>query len=202
MEVVSEPRVQEIFTAAADHLQTAWLGLAAMKEVPGGAQRGLHNAVVFGRMVTFALQNLRGKADGFGPWYEAKEAEMRRDPLLVYFKDLRTKIEKQAHTPTARHVGVSTLNRSALGPPPPGATEFFLGDRHGGSGWRIPAPDGTLESYYVTLPESVASVQLVLTDIPREVRGERTTVQLVEAYLDKMSALLTEAQRLFGLPAR
>ncbi|MDB5610270.1 MAG: hypothetical protein JWP25_7170 [Bradyrhizobium sp.] len=36
---------------------------------PKRALAGLYNAVVFGRMVTFALQNMRNEVSGFEDWY-------------------------------------------------------------------------------------------------------------------------------------
>jgi len=47
-------------------------------------------------MVTFVLQNLRTIAPDFDDWYGPKQEEMRADPLMRYFHDLRTEIEKQA----------------------------------------------------------------------------------------------------------
>ncbi len=56
--------VQDVIRAAEERLQTARFGLQDMSK-PERAQSGLYNAVVFGRMVTFALQNLRNIAPDF-----------------------------------------------------------------------------------------------------------------------------------------
>jgi hypothetical protein len=149
--------VRDVLLAASQRLQTAQFGLEDMKR-PERAQSGLYNAVVFGRMVTFALQNLRHKAPGFDPWYNAKQEQMRSDPLLRFFHDLRTQIEKQTRQHTApgfhiRSFGPDEFER--LKPAPPNAVSFFMGDMTGGSGWEIRTADGTIQKYYVNLPADI-----------------------------------------------
>jgi hypothetical protein len=56
---------------------------------------GFCGVVVFGRSVTNAMQNLRSFDEkAFNDWYGPWEAEMRADPLLRYFYELRTQILK------------------------------------------------------------------------------------------------------------
>jgi hypothetical protein len=49
---------EQAIQSAKDRLATARFGLADMDD-PKRARSGLYNAVVFGRMVTFALQNMQ-----------------------------------------------------------------------------------------------------------------------------------------------
>jgi hypothetical protein len=82
--------VAVVIRSAEDRLRTARFG----------------DAVVFGRMVTFALQNLRSVVPEFDGWYQAKQEEMKSDPLMRYFYQLRTKIETQVgrHTSSSVHI--------------------------------------------------------------------------------------------------
>src|SRR5262249_17042181 len=89
----------DVIQAAEDRLRTARFGLADMDN-PDRNRSGLYNAVVFGRMVTFALQNLRSIVPDFDEWYAPHQEAMRSDPLMKYFSDLRTEIEKKTDTPT------------------------------------------------------------------------------------------------------
>jgi hypothetical protein len=58
-----------IISEAEDLLRTAEFGLEDMKLRPGRARSGLRNAVVFGRISTFALRNLRSVVPEFDAWY-------------------------------------------------------------------------------------------------------------------------------------
>lgn len=53
--------------AAEERLNIARQGLKDMDD-PRRSRSGLYNAVVFARMVTFALQNMKNQADGFNEW--------------------------------------------------------------------------------------------------------------------------------------
>lgn len=168
---------------------------------PDRMTSGLYNAVVFGRMVTFALQNLRGKVEGFDEWYEAKQAEMANDPLMRYFRDLRTAIEKKTDRHTIQSVNLESFSPSAdmrrFGPPPPNAGTFFMGDQNGGSGWEINRSDGTKDKYYVSIPTDLAEVQVTLRDAPEQYRG-MAAPKLLETYLGRMQELVDEAKEKFS----
>ncbi len=194
----------DIISEAEGLLQTATFGLEDMKTRPGRAKTGLRNAVVFGRMTTFALQNLRGATSEFEIWYAKKQADMKADPLMRFFHDLRTTIEKKAHTPTTVDVHIRSFSDKDVGrlePRPPGATACFVGDQNGGSGWVVRQSDGTEEKYYVELPGEIGQVQLRLQGAP-PVDGvsNPTATLLVEEYLSKVGALVREARELYGHP--
>jgi hypothetical protein len=59
-------------------------------------QTSFANIVVWGRTVTFVLQNLRSAVgQEFDEWYQPFVEEMKKDQLLVEFKDARNDLEKQ-----------------------------------------------------------------------------------------------------------
>lgn len=62
---------------------------------PGHQLRYIRAAVVDIRRVTFVLQTLRGKAEGFDDWYGPVQEGLREDPLMKYFVELRNDIEKR-----------------------------------------------------------------------------------------------------------
>ncbi len=58
---------------------------------------GFLGIVVFGRSMTFAMQNLRGYDQvAFDNWYTPWQSEMKGDPLMRYFNDLRTMVIHRA----------------------------------------------------------------------------------------------------------
>lgn len=78
--------------------------------------RGFCGLVVFGRSVTFAMQNFRSSdEEAFDTWYEPWRAELTADPLCHYFAKLRNEILKGV-TPTISVVLASMGERVA----PPG----------------------------------------------------------------------------------
>ncbi len=141
---------------------------------------GFHNLVVFGRSVTFVLQNLRTvDAEGFDAWYAPWQEEMSQDPLLRHFKELRNVILKKgpSDVPQRRRMRIEHLDTRDLQPvmsnPPPGAENFFVGDQLGGAGWEVRLPDGSMEKYYVQLPPTVKMrTTFYSPDIPSEHLGQ------------------------------
>jgi hypothetical protein len=190
--------IKDVLQAAEDRLNTAKFGLRDMGD-PERSRSGLYNAVVFGRMVTFALQNLRGVVSNFDDWYGPKQQELRSDPLMRYFHDLRTEIEKKTTRHTATSVYIPSLNPNDLRrfPRPPGATGFFIGDQNGGSGWEIKRADGSIEKYYVELPPSMAQVTLHLPNAPDPYKGLPAR-ELVQRYLHSLEMLVAEARQRFS----
>jgi hypothetical protein len=62
---------------------------------PGQQLAQIRAAVVDLRRVTFVLQTLRGRVDGFDDWYGEVQEALRSDPLMRYFVELRNEIEKR-----------------------------------------------------------------------------------------------------------
>jgi hypothetical protein len=81
----------DILRKGRETLAIATLGLSDLKGAdPHRRIPGLHNAVVFGRSVTFVLQTLRSvDREGFDRWYLPYQKQMQDDPLLRYFNELR-----------------------------------------------------------------------------------------------------------------
>ena len=83
-----------VATRAGTMLRMVRQGLRDMQET--GEDRilfGFLGVVVFGRTMTFVMQNLRTYDDkAFDDWYSPWEDEMKSDPLMLYFSDLRTKV--------------------------------------------------------------------------------------------------------------
>lgn len=62
---------------------------------PGHQLAYIRTAVVDIRRITFVLQTLRSRVDGFDDWYEEIQERMRSDTLMRYFVNLRNEIEKR-----------------------------------------------------------------------------------------------------------
>jgi hypothetical protein len=197
----SHRSAESIIAEAEDLLRTAQFGREDMNTRPGRARSGLRNAVVFGRNATWALQNLRNVIPEFDEWYNAKQEEMKADPLMRYFRDLRTTIEKKASTPTTVSVYIKSFSAKDIErfkPAPPEAVGFFIGDQSGGAGWEVKKPDGSVEKYYVELPDDIGAIDVHLADAPEEVAQGRTASELVEQYLSRVGAVIREARQKFA----
>jgi hypothetical protein len=187
--------------AAEERLAIARRGLHDMKD-PIRSISGLYNVAVFGRMVTFALQNMKNQVDGFDQWYAPIEADLRSDELANYFKNLRTDIEKTAKQNTGGYVRINKMTGKQMSDltssPPPGAESFFMGDTNGGSGWIVVLPDGTKEKYYTELPPDLhVETGLVLPNAPEKFRQVNAKILAAE-YLDKISGVVEDAKKRFG----
>lgn len=202
------PTTQDILKRADETLAIAKLGA---QDVRGRDMKrrlpGLLNVAVFGRAVTNMLQGLRSNEPSFDDWYAPKEAEMRSDPLLKFFYELRTSVlKKGGPTPVSsiariRHLSLPS-DMARFGPPPPGAKGFFIGDRVGGSGWIVALPNGLEEHYYFDLPDEIGTTQMVLSPGPeshlgRPIRSNAAAV-LCDLYVEYLSRLVADARSTFG----
>lgn len=189
--------ILEVIRSAEDRLRTAKFGLEDMAR-PERSESGFHNAIVFGRMVTFALQNLRSITADFDDWYAVKQEEMKLDDQLKMFVDLRNSVEKQAGQLLSRKTVIRNFSSSDMGrfqPRPPGAVELVLGDRNGGSGWVVEGPNGEKEMYYVDLPPDVGETQSFIKH--PSAASTVTAQEHVAAYLQKLENLIREAKSRF-----
>lgn len=198
--------IEDIIQKAEDTLKTARFGYEDMIS-KNRARRysGLRNLIVFGRSVTFVLQNLKTPVGDqeFDIWYKPIQDSLKANPIMKYFVDLRNEILQQGKTP-GTHISVnasfSSSDMAKLGTPPPGASGFFIGDQTGGSGWIIELPDGTKEHYYVEIPESVAKVTQHFSDLPVPEDDElrkKTIEELCDYYLKELENLIDSARREF-----
>lgn len=104
-EPVPAGTVEDIYSRARDTLGIAYTGLEEFTQETPPIRRpqGLVHVIVYGRAATFALQGMKHKHPDFGAWYEQKQDEMRADPLMAFFRDLRNQIEKEGRLTTKLH---------------------------------------------------------------------------------------------------
>ena len=183
-------RVTEIITEAKEIYATALSGLDMLKSGPANAKLGFRNVAIFGRMVTFALNNLSGKVDGFAEWDREAKKKHLDNPSSKIMVDMRNRLEKQAINPIYSKSKFS-FNTSDLDrfPKPAGAVAFFMGDRLGGSGWTVRLSDGTEKRYYVDLPKEMIESKLVF---PPNEYEKYELIETAENYLNHIGAYLSD----------
>lgn len=198
--------ISGIIQKAEETLQTAKFGFDDLSARDRSRRlSGLRNLVVFGRSVTFVIQNLKTPvgSESFEQWYRPHREKMQADPLMKYFVTLRNEILKQGRLPIGTSASIenfSSSDISRLGTPPPGASSFFIGDHLGGSGWIIELPDGTTEKYYVQIPVSMAKVQQHFTELPVPETDDlkrKPVEELCEYYLAELEKVIDDARRVF-----
>ncbi|MCK4431726.1 MAG: hypothetical protein KAW19_10560 [Candidatus Aminicenantes bacterium] len=188
-------------------LKFAMLGLQDL--IYGPPERklaGLSNLIVFGRAVTNVLQNLRSTETDFDKWYEKYKNEMKSDPLMKYFYNLRSEILKEGILKTSTQLFIKRLqipgDLNRFGPPPPNAKGFFIGDNIGGSGWEVQLPDGSIDKYYVRLPYDIGSVSLHFPESPASHLGQKVKDSSIEAlskiYVDYLLRVVEAAKKEFN----
>lgn len=197
--------IRAIIQKAEETLQTARFGYEDLTS--GNRSRrfsGIRNLVVFGRSVTFVIQNLKTpvREEKFQEWYNPIQEKMKENVVMRYFVTLRNEILKQGKLPvgTSASLNFSSSDFSKLGSPPPGASGFFIGDQAGGSGWEIELPDGSKEKYYVEIPESMAKVQQHFTELPVPEDDElrrKPIEELCAFYLEELEWVVEEARKEF-----
>lgn len=196
--------IESIIRRAEENLETAKHGFDDLTS-SNKTRRfvGLRNLIVFGRTVTFVLQNLRSiiKED-FDSWYKPKQEKMREDPLMRYFVEARNIIEKRGELKIALkgRLHFSSDDIRKLGPRPPGTKAFFIGDKYGGTGWEVEMPDGTTEKYYIELPPEIGEMKQIFSNFPETEAPElkdKSIEELCEIYLNRLELLLNDAREQF-----
>lgn len=145
------------------------------------------------------LRSVAGES--FDTWYSPIQQEMDQDEMLRFFKLLRNEFEKVG-TPVAgaryQFPSGGELPTDA-GPPPQGATEFFLDSL--GPGWIVNV-SGQPVKYYVEFPAERVSVDLLLSDPPTIHLGEgiadRSAANLARLYLRYLDNLVERARDRFA----
>ena len=203
---MSDSGTVEVLSRADDVIRSAFQGLEMLKNANGAVKNlGLRNVIVFGRSVTFVLQNLRAYEDSFDQWYAPHLETMKHDPIFLFFKDARNNLEKQGRLETGTTAHVSSLTSENMrvleANKPPGATGFFIGDSLGGSGWIVELLNGDELSFYVELPKEVGTVSQhfvgnTVSKYP-ELKG-KTTVELAEHFINGLDAIVESAFVKFG----
>jgi len=193
-----------ILQKAEETLRTAQMGLDDLKSSqPERRLPGLRNLIVFGRAVTNVVQNLRSTEANFENWYKKFVDQMRDDPLMKHFYNLRSEILKEGETSTSLTINIGHFNSDEIAqyPRPPGATSFFIGDQTGGSGWIVELSNGITEKYYVQLQNDTIETTLSFQNPPNSHLGndisDKSIEKQCELYLKYLQNLIRDAKNEF-----
>jgi hypothetical protein len=194
-------QIETTLKKAEDMLETARCGFEDLAATNKSRRIiGLRNLIVFGRTVTFVLQNLRSEmAEGeFDKWYAPKQEEMKKDAVMKHFVKLRNELEKQGNLPVSTSVQMNGFSFSDIDKykKPPGTVGFFIGDQFGGSGFEVEMADGSKEKYYVDLPEDKVKVTQHFSNFPDHIEN-MTIEEASDYYLGKLSKLVAAARDYF-----
>lgn len=191
------PNVTDVLSSVRQMLQFARLGEQDFFAAGERKISGLYNAVTHGRSVTFVLQKLRGRADGFDDWYEGVQTRLRADPVAKWFVELRNRIDKEgSHGESSTSLYIAHLDTNDLMEHmPPSATGMFIGDFLGRSGWIETLPDGTEATTFFTLPPSAGIALFHIEDAPEG----KPLEELLPAWLNSLESIVEEAEQRFGL---
>lgn len=143
-------RIAEVLQRAEDMLATARQGLAdVLNQDRRRRDSGVHNAIVFGRTVSFVIQNLSSIADGFKEWYEPEQDAMRADPVTRFMVEARNEILKRGEINVERSILISRLSFKDLpfDQRPPGAVGFLSATSWGALAGRSACPTEASKSF-------------------------------------------------------
>lgn len=203
---------EKIFANTREMLDMARSGLSDYTSGdPRKRRAGLMNLCTYGRSVTLTMQTMRNTDPDFDAWWEPFQDQMRRDPLMSFFNDLRTKVlhEGELSTSTYTVIGaegpvdlgalVTELNQHA---PPNTVATFFGEGSTGGNGWEVRMPDESTKKVYFQLPESSGIESgLYFQDPPTHHYGTPITdtsiPHLGRLYLETLSEMVEEFIRRF-----
>jgi len=169
---------------------------------------GLRNLLVFGRSVTFVLQNLRSvNQPEFDAWYQVEKRELQGNALARYFVEARNELEKQGKLSVGTRTFIKSFTNEDIrkfGPPPANAKSFFIGDNLGGAGWAVDLGGGQTAKYYVELPQSIGTVTQHFTNLPAAdpALSGSTIEELCGRYMNLLTELVERAHARFGSSPR
>lgn len=125
---------------------------AAFKQVTGGnAERrvpGVRNLLVFGSHYSTLMDAVASQDPLFASWLDVQKTPDGVEALRRLM--LRPPKTRRDYT----SVQLASAGKE-FGPRPANARAFFSSDRLGGSGWEIELPGGSVEKYYVVLPDGL-----------------------------------------------
>ncbi len=169
---------------------------------------GAKIVITLGRSITFALQRMRNDEPRFRDWYAPYEAELKRDPLFVYFKNKRNAIEHEADDVRMTHLTIYTFYD-----PAPGAIDAVMSD---GSAIkcveidfisnrryaRVITPSGREEERDIVMRTDKPwwvnpEVRSFFLDAPVEVTGV-TMVDNCIRYITYLDRMVSDAEAFFG----
>ncbi|MCB1420242.1 MAG: hypothetical protein KDJ74_15065 [Notoacmeibacter sp.] len=76
----------------------------------------VQNCLMTSRTVTFIIQSNKDALPGFDQWYAAHQERMKADPIMVWAKDARNKVEKQGDLSTHSQVSAEIIASYLDGP--------------------------------------------------------------------------------------
>jgi hypothetical protein len=209
-ETIMKTAAQVLENIKRNSLYSAQLGIKLLaSEDPHQRMAGLRNVAVFGRSVTFGIQNLKSTEIGeerFNAWYTVKQEEMRADPVMLHFVTVRNEIEKQGLLKVHSSLHIKHFSSQEMRwimyrfPPPPGYKGFFMADRIGGSGYDVETEDGKIEKLYITVGSVLGSnvtIKVLFADAPQELPDEDVS-DLAQHYVDRLTNLVEEAEKEFS----
>jgi len=202
--MAEDKEIDEILGGAQRMLRGSYSGLKQFQEAEGEERLiGLHNAVTFGRNVTFVLQNLKGKAEGFDEWYEERVEVLKEDPVCNHMKELRNEIVKEGKKGVGSYAEIEYLNTDDLRKKTPAwADSVFIGDQYGGSGFTVEKADGSEVKFYYDFPEENFKTGLYFPKL--EDYEDSTEYQFGDAeadlkyYIKILAELVRDAEDKFG----
>ncbi|MCC4516980.1 hypothetical protein [Limosilactobacillus reuteri] len=135
---------------------------------------GIRDAVVFGRAVTNSLQKLRGTElgkDEFDDWYKPWQTKLKEDKGFKFLYKLRSQILKEGILKTSSGIKINHLNigdaYKLMKKAPFNVKSMFIGDAYGRSGFEVVLPDGSIENYYIKLPDYIdVETSLEINKVP------------------------------------
>ena len=186
-------RATAIADEAFEHLQVARLGVRMIDDGKGNSLVGLRNVAIFGRMVTFALNNLRSVYEDFEDFDIKCKKICFDNEVSRYFYKLRNQITKQAKTPALQDFEVqsfdSRLKEHYFGPRPKNATGFVSGDITGGAYWSVDDGFGNTEKFYVTLPPGMLRGTTVLPEFKNGAKAKEEAEKYVAHLYDYLTMI-------------
>src|SRR5262245_37576044 len=85
-------------------VNTLWHEALAAYFEPGRFSIAVQNCITTSRTVTFILQSHKAAFPGFDNWYPTFQQKFADDPVMVWAKDARNKIEKQGDLQTLSQI--------------------------------------------------------------------------------------------------
>ena len=164
---------------------------------------GLYNAVTFGRSVTFVLQNLKGKSEGFEEWYGERVQVLKEDPVCSHMGAVRNKILKEGSPGASNYAKLNDFNTKQIREKTPRwADGVFIGDQWGGSGFYIERNDGTEEKFYFDFELDGVETGLYFEETQESDSEFIDKISVVEddleSYIKILAELVKDAREEFG----
>jgi hypothetical protein len=175
---------------------------SAMAELRKGEQErrlaAVRNVAAFGREVMKSLRQLCTLDAGFADWFQQNAGAMLSDPMMQEF----SRASADLLTGRGLELNVTQLTIASagarFGARPKAARAFFTGDRLGGSGWELVLRDGSVEKYYMMIPESIRPPGLRFRSEPPSDDAAQCVEELANHYTDYLREMIRAGRQLFG----